>query len=426
MLDAYQNHTQHNCAHRVLSRQEYHSLFEKINLARTLDLAPCECENSQGASAIALEAKKARAIIWEHNHCLVMQVLKTIKFRSNTVETMDLVQSGEVGLELAIEKYNVNFDVQFQTFAYYSIRFNMLKDIGLMAQMRLSGGTNDLMCKLIKLDMGSLLFHVSTEEIYYVANNLNISYDVAKKLLLCYASPSSFDIEYCDTGSIKYSGNIQLDNLEQSELEEQFMKTVRLSNLSENMKLAILMRVGMVDGVIHKFSTLGKLAGCSGENVRLQARRVFFRMEEGMKVLALDPGETTGYVVFNQDKHEIVESGQFPYIQELERLIELCDFVIIEKFELFPHKAKEQIGSTFPTCEVIGVAKYLCGKFNRDYILQRPLDQSFFNDAKLKILGFRTNRKHANSAIKHLLHYYVNVKDKWILDKLAAIADVIE
>ena len=41
------------------------------------------------------------------------------------------------------------------------------------------------------------------------------------------------------------------------------------------------------------------------------------------------------------------------------------DVLVVEEFRLYPHKAKDQIWSTFPTCEMIGAIKYIHAKWGQ-------------------------------------------------------------
>lgn len=81
-------------------------------------------------------------------------------------------------------------------------------------------------------------------------------------------------------------------------------------------------------------------------------------------VIALDPGETTGYFVkrYNTDDHssEIVAGGTVGRNHlEVFKLLEAHspDIVVLESFALFPGKAKSLAWNSFYPCEVIGVIK---------------------------------------------------------------------
>ena len=91
-----------------------------------------------------------------------------------------------------------------------------------------------------------------------------------------------------------------------------------------------------------------------------------------MITAAFDPGLTTGYVIFDNDKP--FKYGQVKFL-ELVTLVESLptpDVVVYENFELFKHKAKQQIGSKFETVQAIGIIISWCKRNGADLIEQRP------------------------------------------------------
>jgi hypothetical protein len=81
-----------------------------------------------------------------------------------------------------------------------------------------------------------------------------------------------------------------------------------------------------------------------------------------MRLLALDPGETTGYAVFVDGKP--IAFGEMDRWHGLKTLIraERPDAVVVESFRLYASKAAVQIGSEFIPAQVVGVARFLAGE----------------------------------------------------------------
>jgi hypothetical protein len=86
-------------------------------------------------------------------------------------------------------------------------------------------------------------------------------------------------------------------------------------------------------------------------------------------ILAFDPGETTGYceieVLPDGSDFKVVYCREILWHERLQKLREVLYFrnsvdVVIESFRLFPHKAKAQIGSQFPSVRVIGTIEAYC------------------------------------------------------------------
>ena len=126
-----------------------------------------------------------------------------------------------------------------------------------------------------------------------------------------------------------------------------------------------------------------------------------------MLILALDPGETTGYVVAKTDglDYDIKISGQFPNWQMLETLVVnwITDVIVYEAFYLSPQIAKFKSRSTLPTVETIGVLKYLTRKYSvRQLVAQSPSAKELVSLPRY-VAG--VSGPHVRDALKHLIAY---------------------
>lgn len=139
-------------------------------------------------------------------------------------------------------------------------------------------------------------------------------------------------------------------------------------------------------------------------------------------IAAFDPGGTTGYAVLMVETESpesppiLISSGQFLTWSRLPDIIvgNAVALVVVERFHLFPHKAKEQIGSDFIAAQVIGVAHYLCEQHGIPIVIQEPQGNvnSFFSDRRLREIGYVPSGasnmhaiRHELDAIRHGLHY---------------------
>lgn len=129
-----------------------------------------------------------------------------------------------------------------------------------------------------------------------------------------------------------------------------------------------------------------------------------------MLVLALDPGETTGYVIAEADgtDYDIKLSGQFPNWQMFEILIRqhilhLSDVIVYEAFHLSPQIAKFKAWSTLPTVETIGVLKYLAQKHVVRQLVAQPASAKELVSLPRYIAG--VSGPHARDALRHLIAY---------------------
>lgn len=91
-----------------------------------------------------------------------------------------------------------------------------------------------------------------------------------------------------------------------------------------------------------------------------------------MRVLGIDPGETTGFIEarFNDDDFQVVRAADVTWdnrfslmyylycgTPEQGPLVEPPDVVIIESFHLYAHLAPSQIRSDFPSVRIIGMVE---------------------------------------------------------------------
>ena len=126
-----------------------------------------------------------------------------------------------------------------------------------------------------------------------------------------------------------------------------------------------------------------------------------------MLILALDPGETTGYVIAEADglDYDIKVSGQFPNWQLFDSLIRSYspNTIVYEAFYLSPEIAKFKSRSTLPTVEVIGVLKYLAPKYSVRQLVAQPPSAKELVSLPRYIAG--VSGPHARDALKHLIAY---------------------
>jgi hypothetical protein len=86
-----------------------------------------------------------------------------------------------------------------------------------------------------------------------------------------------------------------------------------------------------------------------------------------MRLLAIDPGGTTGLCLIQLDRgwdqFELIESVEFPWLERFHMYDYIrrvgADIHVIEEFRLYRHEAMNQVGSDFPSCQVIGAVEYL-------------------------------------------------------------------
>lgn len=89
-------------------------------------------------------------------------------------------------------------------------------------------------------------------------------------------------------------------------------------------------------------------------------------------LLAIDPGKTIGWCLFDDNYHWTGEMGEVKITEFHEFLDSLTDIstVVYESFVLFGHKAQQQVGSKMETVEAIGILKTFARIWKADIIAQ--------------------------------------------------------
>lgn len=136
------------------------------------------------------------------------------------------------------------------------------------------------------------------------------------------------------------------------------------------------------------------------------------------KVLALDPGETTGWCVFESldGKHFKLEAqGQiktWPMTEAVANITDLLargeiDYVVHELYAVYEWKSSDHSWSQIPTVRVIGCIETLCIQQNIPYSSQTAqIAKNFCTDDKLKNWNFYIKgQRHARDAIRHGCYY---------------------
>ena len=142
-----------------------------------------------------------------------------------------------------------------------------------------------------------------------------------------------------------------------------------------------------------------------------------------MRVIGIDPGQTTGYVDIhlNGSSWQVVDAQEITWDERFrlgpllagtpsDNIVgpPLPDYVVVEQFTLYAHKAQEQIGSHFPSARVIGTLEaymYDAG------IIDRLIFQPASVRSLVKIMpaheAILTGSPHKRDAYQHARYFLV-------------------
>lgn len=136
-------------------------------------------------------------------------------------------------------------------------------------------------------------------------------------------------------------------------------------------------------------------------------------------VLALDPGETTGWALFHGGGlvgwgQETCE-GTAGY-KQVSNLIATCapKTVICENYRVYGSKRDQHVGSDLYTVRLIGAIEHECMQRNIPcYFQMAAIGKGFSTDTKLKMWGYwKQGQRHSRDAIRHGCHWLLFGKEK--------------
>lgn len=138
------------------------------------------------------------------------------------------------------------------------------------------------------------------------------------------------------------------------------------------------------------------------------------------RLLALDPGHTTGWCFF--EGADLLYAGQIPTKEPedaTKNILDLYvrwqpDIVVLEDYRVYKWRAKHHAGSDLVTSRVIGCIETLAIMYATQYqrpsitVIKQPAQvaKGFCTDSKMKDWGFfQTGLKHASDAIRHACYF---------------------
>lgn len=136
---------------------------------------------------------------------------------------------------------------------------------------------------------------------------------------------------------------------------------------------------------------------------------------KSLKILALDPGESTGWVLGTEEK--AIRGGTCGRNHlDVARLIkeEVPDVIVLERFNLYPGMAKSLAWNSFYPCEVIGVIKYMAMTMNIPIVEQAPSVKKYAGDIqKYSDWHFIKERctgvtEHTKDAYQHYRYFLIH------------------
>jgi len=126
-------------------------------------------------------------------------------------------------------------------------------------------------------------------------------------------------------------------------------------------------------------------------------------------MISIDPGKTTGVVEWSAE-YKPIHYDQLlwedPLYEYLDKVLDPPSVVVLEKFTLYGHKAKQQSGSDMLTSQIIGVVKSYARVWRSKLIEQpasiKPIAEKW---SGVKPTGAHNKNSHWVDAYNHGYYY---------------------
>ena len=249
---------------------EFGNYLRKVNSIKNLDLKE-EKEIALRAKNGDLEAKK---ILVQSNLKLVIAIARKA-IHVSKLPLIDLIQEGNLGLMIAVEKFNPNLGYRFSTYATWWIKQSMFKAISEQSYcMKIPVYVQETLSKFSKVKAEMERAYNCQVTNKDVAEKMNIEPEKIDTYLSAYTSTVSIEGSFdANNGSelsvvdvISDDKQRVEDYIEYEELKKEIANVV--STLKEREQTVIKMRFGLENLAKSTLEDIGKLFGVTKECIR--------------------------------------------------------------------------------------------------------------------------------------------------------------
>lgn len=217
---------------------------------------------------------------------LVLNIAKKLLYTSN-IPLIDLIQEGNLGLMIAVEKYNWKLGYKFSTYASFWVKQSMYKLISEQSRcFKVPVYIQETLSKYSKLKSKLEQKYSCTLTVEDIASKMNIDPAKINNYIKAFSKSISIDEEYNFNNGSKAALSDILEDKKIKDFKEIELKYLRkdlnyvLSQLKEREYQVISMRYGLRDGAQKTLEQIGKIYGVTKECIRQTEKRAIKKIRE--------------------------------------------------------------------------------------------------------------------------------------------------
>ena len=270
----------------IISADEFGNYVRKANSYKTL--------GAEEEKQIAIRAKEgdldAKKVLVQSNLKLVLTIARKA-IHVSKIPMVDLIQEGNLGLMVAVEKFNPDLGYRFSTYATWWIKQAMFKAISEQSYcMKIPVYIQETLSKFskVKAEMEKTYHCQVTNQ--DVARKMNIEPEKIDTYLSAYTSTVSVEggVEANNGSELSVADILEDEHtsveetIEYQELKKEILNVV--STLKEREQTVIKMRFGLENFAKTTLEDIGKLFGVTKECIRQTESRALNKLKENTRL----------------------------------------------------------------------------------------------------------------------------------------------
>ena len=263
---------------------DFGAYLRKVNAIKNLEL--------KEERELALRAKngdaEAKRLLVQSNLKLVLTIARKA-IHVSKLPLVDLIQEGNLGLMIAVEKFNPDLGYRFSTYATWWIKQAMFKAISEQSYcMKIPVYIQETLSKFSKIKSEMEKSYNCQITNKQVAEKMNIEPEKIDTYLSAYTSTVSIEGSFdANNGSELSVADVIADNsssieenIEFEELKKEIANVV--STLKEREQTVIKMRFGLENFTKTTLEDIGKMFGVTKECIRQTEARALNKLRSGL------------------------------------------------------------------------------------------------------------------------------------------------